>query len=189
MDIKTAIENGDTAALTALLAEDPSKANNLVAWGKQCELRAHPLHYISDMLFDGTLERGKEMPVVDTLLVAGADPDHQAMNGETPLIGAASLGAEDVGLRLIEAGARPDLTGAFRETALHWAAYVGLPRLVQRLIEKGADVNLRDGRYDSSPLGWALHGQSHSPQASEGPHAEVVALLVSAGATAPVTPT
>jgi ankyrin repeat protein len=185
MDVKAAIEFGDSDALTALLAEDASRANQLIAWGRN---HTHPLHYISDMLFDGTLERGKELPLVDVLLAAGADPNHQATNGETPLIGAASLGAEAVGLRLIEAGARVNMTGAFTETTLHWAAHVGLPRLVQRLIENGADVNLRDGRYHSSPLGWALHGQSQSP-ANDGRHAEVIALLVSAGATDPLTQT
>lgn len=41
---------------------------------------------------------------------------------ETALIGAASLGAEDVGLRLLDAGAQPELLGIFGETALHWAA-------------------------------------------------------------------
>ena len=177
MDVRTAIETGDANALTALLAEDPSRANDLIVWGKN---RTHPLHYISDMLIDGTLDRGKELALVEALLAAGSDYNHQATNGETPLIGAASLGAEDIGLRLIEAGARVDLTGAFGETALHWAAHLGLPRLVQRLIENGADVNLKDGRYDSSPLGWALHGQSNSPHGSQGRHAEVVALLASA---------
>ena len=180
MNVKTAIETGDAGALAALLAEDASRANDLIVWGTKCEIRTHPLHYISDMLFDGTLERGKELPLVEALLAAGSDCNHQATNGETPLIGAASLGAEDVGIRLLEAGARVHLTGAFRETALHWAAHLGLPRLVQRLIEKGADVNLRDGRYDSSPLGWALHGQSQSPHGSSGRQAEVVAVLASA---------
>src|SRR5262249_24531969 len=151
-------------------------------WGKNCEIRTHPLHYVSDMLFNRTLERGKEMPVVEALLAAGADYNHQAPNGETPLIGAASLLAEEVGLRLLAAGARPDARGASRETALHWAAHAGLPRLVAGLIEKGADVNLKDARYHSPPLGWAIHGRFHSPQGKQGHHHEVVALLVAAGA-------
>lgn len=180
--MKVAIETGDPGALCSLLAEESTRANKLIQWGRNCEIRTHPLHYISDMLFDGTLERGKEMPIVEALLAAGADCNFQAPNGETPLIGAASLGAEDVGLRLLDAGARPDLAGAFRETALHWAAHLGLRRLVTRLIERGADVNLKDARYHSPPLGWALHGRFHSPSGSQGHHPEVVALLVAAGA-------
>jgi ankyrin repeat protein len=183
MDVKTAIQTGDAAALRDLLAEEPSRANELIEWGRNCEIRTHPLHYVSDTLFGGALESGKEMPLIDALLEAGADCNHRASNGETPLIGAASLAAEDVGLRLLEAGARPEVTGAFGETALHWAAHLGLRRLVARLIEKGADVNLRDARYNSTPLGWAIHGRFNSAPGSQGDHHEVAALLVTAGAT------
>ena len=122
MDVKEAIQAGDAAALRRLLDERPARSNELIEWGKGCEIHTHPLHYVSDMLFDGTLERGKELPLIEALLAAGADVNHQAPNGETALIGAASLGAEDVGLRLLDAGAQADLRGAFEETALHWAA-------------------------------------------------------------------
>lgn len=172
MSVKEAIRTGDDATLRSLLAEDPARANALIEWGKNCEIHTHPLHYVSDMLFDGTLESGKETQIIAALLAAGADCNYQAANGETALIGAASLAAEGVGLQLLDAGALPDLKGAFKETALHWAANLGLGRLVARLIEKGADVNLKDARYNSPPVGWAIHGQHH----------EVVALLVGAGA-------
>jgi hypothetical protein len=175
-DIKTAIESGDTAALQRLLAENQARANELIVWGDRCEIRTHPLHYVSDMLFGGKLERGKEIPVVEALLEAGSDVNFAAANGETALIGAASLLAEDVGLRLLEAGADVRARGLFAETALHWAAHVGLERLTAALIAKGSDVNLRDTRYDATPLGWALHGSSQSKE-------PVAALLVKAGAT------
>ncbi|HEX5431800.1 MAG TPA: ankyrin repeat domain-containing protein [Bryobacteraceae bacterium] len=182
MDVKAAIQTGDAAALRAALAEDPARANQLIEWGKNCQIRTHPLHYISDILFSGRLERGKELPLVDALLESGADPNHQARGGETPLIGAASLGAEKVGLRLLDAGANSRALGAGKETALHWAAHLGLDRLTARLIEKGADLNLKDAQYDSPPLGWALHGRFNSPAGSLGNHPQVVAALISAGA-------
>ena len=114
------------------------------------------------MLFNGTLEKGKELPLVEALIEAGADLNFQreredGKKGDTPLIGAASLGAEDVGIRLLDAGAKPDLRGLFGETALHWAALLGEDRLVARLIE-GSDLNLKDEKYKSPPLGWAIHG-------------------------------
>ncbi len=183
MDVKRAIQTGDVLALRQLLAENPARANELIKWGTTREIRTHPLHFISDMLFDGTLERGKEIPLVVALLEACSDCNYQAANGETPLIGAASLSAEDVGLRLLDAGARPDLRGGFKETALHWAANLGLTRLVTRLIEAGADLNLKDERYGSPPVGWAIHGRFNSPPGKHGDHAEVIALLVNAGAT------
>src|SRR5207249_4331531 len=119
-----------------------------------------PLHYVSDMLFEGTLRKGKELPLIEALIQAGANLDFQrdredGKMGDTPLIGAASLAAEGVGLRLLEAGARPELRGLFGETALHWAALLGEDRLVGKLIAR-SDLDLKDEKYNSSPLGWAV---------------------------------
>ena len=140
MDVKTTIRNGDADGLRQLLAEDSSRANALVRWGINDCVLTHPLHYVSDVLFEGKLERGKELALVEVLIQAGADLDFQRnKNGksDTPLIGAASLGAEEVGLSLLDAGARPEVRGMFGETALHWAALLGEDRLAGRLIEGG----------------------------------------------------
>jgi uncharacterized protein len=180
--VKSAIESGDVRVLRALLSEDPSGANRLIEWGQNREIHTHPLHYVSDMLFGRTLERGKESPLIDALLEAGADPNHRAAsNNETPLMGAASLDAEDVGLRLLEAGAVPD---APEDPApLHWAAHEGLDRLVSRLIEKGAAVNRVETQFSSTPLGWAIHGRFNSrPRIPPANHLRVIEYLVSAGA-------
>jgi uncharacterized protein len=182
MDVKTAIRNGDADALRRLLSEDSSRANALILWGVNDCVRTHPLHYVSDILFEGTLQKGKELPLVEALIQAGADLDFQRNGqGDTPLIGAASLGAEDVGIRLLDAGAKPELRGLFGETALHWAALLGADRLAERLI-KGADLNLKDEKYQSPPLGWAIHGWSGPPAGNQGRQREVVLLLVAAGA-------
>jgi ankyrin repeat protein len=172
------------AMLTSYAACSPRTlgANALIAWGKNDCHRTHPLHYVSDMLFNGTLPKGHELPLIDALLEAGADPDFRKEGkGETALIGAASLGAEDVGLRLLEAGARPEMLGMFGESALHWAAMLGEDRLVERLIA-GSDLDLKDAQYQSPPLGWAIHGWSNAPAGNHGRQREVVALLVAAGA-------
>jgi hypothetical protein len=103
---------------------------------------------------------------------------------DTPLIGAASLGAEDIGIRLLDAGARPEHIGLFGETALHWSAMLGEDRLTARLIEgQGLYLlNLKDEKYRSPPLGWAVHGWSNPPAGNNGRHREVITLLVAAGA-------
>jgi hypothetical protein len=182
MDVKEAIQMGDTSALRRLLAEDGSRANTLIRWGKDDCLHTHPLHYVSDMLFGGVLERGRELALIDALVEAGADLDFQPKEkSDTPLIGAASLGAEEVGLLLLEAGARPELRGIFGETALHWAAFLGEDRLAEKLVA-GAELNLRDTQYDSPPLGWAVHGRFNPPAGNKGKQLEVAALLVEAGA-------
>ena len=185
MDVKTAIQNGDAEALRQLLAEDPSRANNRIQWGNN-KCLTHPLHYVTDMLFNGTLEKGKELPLVEAFIEAGADLNFQrgredGKKSDSPLIGAASLGAEDVGIRLLDAGARPDLRGLLGETALHWAALLGEDRLAARLIE-GADLNLKDEKYKSPPLGWAIHGWCNPPAGNRGRQREVVEVLVAAGA-------
>jgi hypothetical protein len=41
-------------------------------------------------------------------------------------------------------------------TALHHAAYSGHQELARYLVEQGADVNVRDGRFDATPAGWAI---------------------------------
>ena len=181
MNVNEAIQNGDADVLRRLLSEDPSRANELIEWGSKKKCLTHPLHYISDMLFNGTLQRGREVPLVDALIEAGADLNfNQDGRGETPLIGAASLGAEDVGLRLLDAGAKPENRGIFGETALHWAALLGEDRLAARLIP-GSELNLQDERYNSPPLGWAIHGWCNPPAGNHGRQREVIALLLKGG--------
>src|SRR5215510_5782870 len=183
LDVKTAIQNGDVAALRRCLAMDRSRANALIHWGNNNCVLTHPLHFVSDMLFNDVLQKGKELPFIEALLDAGACVDFRKEGKrETPLIGAASLGAEDVGLRLLDAGAAPELRGEWGETALHWAALLGEDRLAARLIA-GMDVNLRDAKYNSTPLGWAVHGWCNPPAGNQGHQREVVELLVDAGAT------
>jgi hypothetical protein len=183
MEVKTAIQNGDADALRRLLADDPARANELVRWGSNDCILTPPLHYVSDMLFEGTLKKGSELPLVEALLEAGAGVDFRRDDKrDTPLIGAASLGAEDVGIRLLDAGADPQLRGMFGETALHWAALLGEDRLAARLIG-GSNLNLKDEKYNSPPLGWAIHGWSNPPAGNQGRQRDVAALLVAAGAT------
>src|SRR5215470_17644561 len=70
LNVKTAIRNGDVAALRSCLALDRSRANALIHWGNNDCVRRHPLHFISDMLFNGVLQKGKELPLVEVLLEA-----------------------------------------------------------------------------------------------------------------------
>ena len=135
------------------------------------------------MLFEGVLPKGKELSLVEALIESGADLDFKR-DGEddTPLIGAASLGAEDVRLRLLAAGASPNLRGRAGETALHWAALLGADRLAARLVKVVEDLDLKDDDYRSSPLGWAVHSWCNPPAGNQGRQRKVAALLVAAGA-------
>jgi hypothetical protein len=73
------------------------------------------------------------------------------------------------------------LRGEWGETALHWAALLGEERLAKGLIGR-TDLNSRDEKYDSSPLGWAVHGWFNLPAGNQRRQREVAALLVAAGA-------
>ena len=177
-DIKTAIDNGDASALRQALVQDPALVDTSIIWGEGGKNHTHPLHYVSDKVFDRTLTAPVALALVDVLLEAGANVNGHPSNGETPLLGAASLDAEDVGLRLLDAGADFTRTGSFaKETALHWAAHQGLDRLVARLLDAGADPNLRDSRWNGTPIDWAEHGRKGRSVDDARGYAKVVALL------------
>jgi hypothetical protein len=59
---------------------------------------------------------------------------------------------------------------------------LGEDRLAGRLIES-VDPNLKDEKYKSSSLGWAVHGWCNPPAGNHGRQLEVVRLLVAAGAS------
>jgi hypothetical protein len=155
------------------------------------------LHFVSDKLFDGTLDRSREADVavglIDALIEAGADVNHCEADEppgqpkcETPLNGAASLGAQAVGIRLIDAGAQTTTINLLGETSLHWAASLGLDRLVDRILRAEApryvSIDVRDSNWHARPLSWAMHGWFEPPPGSAGRYREVVVALVRAGA-------
>jgi ankyrin repeat protein len=73
--------------------------------------------------------------------------------------------------------------GVDQQVGLHWAALGGHPDIVKLLLELGAPVDAKDGRYDGTPLGWALYAWGTSPRRAElERYYEVVSLLARAGA-------
>jgi ankyrin repeat protein len=69
-------------------------------------------------------------------------------------------------------------------TALHAAAYAGSAETVALLLARGADLNARDTRWQSTPLGWASQGRDEAPDSAPAPDwAATVSLLLEAGAS------
>jgi hypothetical protein len=180
MTIQTAIDAGDAEGLNRALASFPGGANELISWGPGGKNVTHPLHYVSDMVFEKAISERVALGLVDALLKAGSDVNHK--QNETALHAAASLGTEEIGLRLIDAGAHPDVPGSFGETPLHWAAHQGQARLVARLLAAGAKTDIEDTRYGATPLGWARHGLANRLPGSSSGHDEAIALLERPGA-------
>ena len=79
MDIKTAIENGQADELWGSFSRMIHRLRmNSSGGGKTKGCLTHPLHYVSDMLFEGTLQRVKKLLLVDALIQAGGDLNFQS---------------------------------------------------------------------------------------------------------------
>lgn len=162
-DLFDLIVNNDPDGIRVALATNPGLANEGVELKIDCKInpaKGHPLHRTCDAVFAHKITDNDGIEIAKILLEYGADINGFMTQGDgnTPLIAAASLHAEQLGLFYIEKGANilyaPPTDGG---TALHWAAYCGRDQLVEKLIEKGANVNQLDTAYHSTPCGWAIH--------------------------------
>ncbi len=69
-------------------------------------------------------------------------------------------------------------------TALHAAAYAGSADTVALLLARAADLTVRDTRWHSQPLDWALVGSGQAPDSAPAPDwVATVTLLLDAGAS------
>jgi len=86
---------------------------------------------------------------------------------------------------MLKAGFPVDAVSQHNATALHWAAWHGNAEMVQLIL--GHQPQLEDTRndYESTPLGWAIHGSENGWHRKTGDYAATVEALVSAGAKPP----
>jgi uncharacterized protein len=124
---------------------------------------AGPLH---DAASGGDTEKAR------AILDAGADPDAQGDNGETPLNLAILAGHDAVALVLLDAGASVEARNRGGFAPLHAAAHAGAPEIASTLLDRGADVNDRRNKAGVTPLSIA---------AEEG-NAAVAKVLIDRGA-------
>ena len=159
-DLFEQIRSNDLAQLRTILAVNPKLANEGVLLDDGNPNKGHPLHRLCDAVFAKKITDEQAIEIAKILLEFGADIDgyKSSKDNNTPLIAAASLNAEQLGIFYIEHGAdifyAPPSDGA---TALHWASYCGKDKLVEKLIGKGANLNQRDKTYNGTPADWALH--------------------------------
>lgn len=108
-----------------------------------------------------------DTPLLRLLVELGADPLLTNVDGSTPLMAAAGLGAlappEHAGTEpealealqfMLELGGDVNAVDQNGETAMHGAAYKSFPEVVQFLADNGADIEIwnRENRYGWTPL-------------------------------------
>lgn len=115
----------------------------------------------------------------ELLLTYGADPNHEAEFGPTPLMVcilrhqlSAGMQVEKFIKILHEHGASIDHKDSYGQTALHYAAQAGMHSVVAVLLKSGANPNVVDN-YGSTPLHFVVQQESGL---------DIAVLLVSAGA-------
>ncbi|HEY9252969.1 MAG TPA: ankyrin repeat domain-containing protein, partial [Stenotrophomonas sp.] len=89
--------------------------------------------------------------VVDLCLARGANPQHAAGSGATPLSAAVSMRQTDIVIALLDAGAQIEHRLPGGVTVLMLASALGLPDITARLLAAGADVHAGDAQ-DLAPL-------------------------------------
>jgi len=77
-----------------------------------------------------------------------------------PLLLAASRDLEEVVELLLDLGVSPDVANATNFRPLHAAASHDSARAGALLIERGAEIDPLEARFNSTPLGWAIHGEN-----------------------------
>jgi ankyrin repeat protein len=185
--MKTLIENKDYEGIRQLLANNPNLANEgiTIPYDSKCKSKAHPLHRICDAVFAKKITDEEAIEIAKILLAFGAniDGDKIKENKDTPLLAAASLHAEQLGIFYIDHGA--DIHYAGRHdgaTALHWAAFCGRDKLVEKLIREKATIDQCDTSYNSTPLVWAIQPLRTDDKSNTYHQVSCIKLLLKAGA-------
>lgn len=185
--IKVLIENKDYKGIRQTLSGNPQLANEgiTIPYDDMSTVTAHPLHRICDAVFVKRISDEEAIEIAKIFLQFGADINGARIkeNEDTPLLAAASLHAELLGIFYIDKGADIHYRGRHDgATALHWAAYCGRDKLVEKLIGQKAAIDQPDRSYNSAPLGWALQPLITRDQTNMYQQVICIKLLLKAGA-------
>jgi ankyrin repeat protein len=170
-----------------LLANNPNLANEgiTIPYDSKCISKAHPLHRICDAVFAKKITDEEAIEIAKIFLDFGAniDGDKIKANKDTPLLAAASLHAEQLGIFYIENGANIHYADQHDgATALHWAAFCGRNKLVEKLIQERAIIDQRDTSYNATPLAWAIQPLKSEDKLNTYHQVSCIKLLLKAGA-------
>ncbi len=157
-DLEYRLPGGVTVLMLACALGLPDIAARLLTAGADIDAGdgqgLAPLHCAALYGFTGR-DRARLLALIDTLLLAGAEPDMPAAGGVTPLLLLLGARAEPgsacdekgvlAGMeRLLDEGVSLEVQDPRGFGPLHLAALHGLGGVVQRLLRAGADPDLRD---------------------------------------------
>jgi ankyrin repeat protein len=184
MELRKLIASLDYQGLRKLLSENPSLANQGIPFDEKNSALAHPLHRICDDVYAGAYSDDQATEIATIFLEHGSNIDGFGLveKKDTPLITAASLNAEKVGILYVNRGANIGHAGTHGGTALHWAAWTGRHNLVETLIKAGADIHQECIDFKSTPLFWAIHGYVFQGGKARHHQIDCVRSLLDAGA-------
>lgn len=147
--IHEVIDQGDSAAVAAMLDADPALIGNRLPNGRT------PLH---------TAAYGDKLSIVALLISRGANTDDTTNAGSAPLHGAAVSGYEDVVKLLVEKGANVNITNQGGYTPLTNGALNGSLTIMKCLVDAGANLDPKTAE-EQIPLLCAIN--SRNPEAVE----------------------
>ena len=182
--VKKLIEQKNSNGLRELLSNRPKLANEgiTIPYAFFCHTKAHPMHRICDAVFTGKMTDEEAITLAKIFLENGANIDGDRIGG-TPLLAAASLHAEQLGIFYIDNGADINFTDENDSaSALHWAAFCGRDKLVDKLIKSKAILDEPDKTYRCTPIAWAIHCLMSNDKINQHNQTVCIKLLLKAGA-------
>lgn len=179
--VKKLIEQKEANGLRKLLANNPELSNQgiTIPYDLFCRTKAHPLHRICDAVFAHKMTDEEAITLARIFLEFGAAVN--GYNDGSPLLAAASLHAEQLGIFYIDNGADINIFSD-NASALHWAAFCGRDKLVDKLIKSNAVLDQPDKTYHSTPLGWAIHCLASNDEGNRHNQSACIKLLLKARA-------
>jgi hypothetical protein len=86
---------------------------------------------------------------------------------------------------MLAAGLPVNALGQHRATPLHWAAFQGNAEMAREILRFSPPLELKDGDFKGTPLGWAIYGSENGWHFDQSNYARTVELLLQAGAKPP----
>jgi ankyrin repeat protein len=86
---------------------------------------------------------------------------------------------------MLECGWPVDARGQHQATPLHWAAFHGNAEMTRHILRFDPPLEITDGDFNGTALGWAVYGSQNSWHATTGDYGATVDALIAAGAIPP----